>query len=485
MARLASIEKAGYFPCPTNVVETLVRATSASSLGVAPTYILDPCAGEGRPSTPSPRPWPACPPPPCGPLRRHAAAVPAPDPRQGRGDRRRARSGSQGALGGAERPARGHRERVGRGQVRHRVAQPALRPAAGGRAELAWVRMCAPFVGESGMLVLIVPDMFVGTGRYAKEMAHALYQAGFGSSLVLRFPDPEYEPFKQVAILASRPVSSGQLRLPEHRSARGRRHRPVRSHPHPHHPRLRNHALPDARHPGRAEAQRLRGRTVPRPSLDLLGDPSGNARAPCGRWRPCARSTRRWWRRPGCSTARWWAARSSKAARSSGCSRPPGSRRPTAGTEVTEVIEAEVLAAQLATIDMRTGRHRGGQQPGPQGAVRDAVGGARGRVRGPGQAPLPACVHAGAIMGRYEEALGRVHAPRAIGGPAEWHVSAAGIPRGRDPRWLAPAQGGDDGWRDGRWQNDCAPWPPAQSRPCSANPTTRRSWCCCRPRKTW
>jgi hypothetical protein len=32
------------------------------------------------------------------------------------------------------------------------------------------------------MMVLIVPDMFVGTGRYAREMTSALLQAGFGSS---------------------------------------------------------------------------------------------------------------------------------------------------------------------------------------------------------------------------------------------------------------------------------------------------------------
>lgn len=70
--------------------------------------------------------------------------------------------------------------------------------------------MCAPFVGEYGMIVLIVPDMFVGSGRYAKEMEYALSEAGFGSALVLCFPDPEYQPFKQVAILVSRASGGGR-----------------------------------------------------------------------------------------------------------------------------------------------------------------------------------------------------------------------------------------------------------------------------------
>jgi hypothetical protein len=48
MARLASIEKAGYFPCPTTVVQALVlRHVRLHPWAVAPTYILDPCAGEG------------------------------------------------------------------------------------------------------------------------------------------------------------------------------------------------------------------------------------------------------------------------------------------------------------------------------------------------------------------------------------------------------------------------------------------------------
>ena len=48
-ARLASIEKAGFFPMPPNVVEELVRChIRLAPWTSAPTYILDPCAGEGQ-----------------------------------------------------------------------------------------------------------------------------------------------------------------------------------------------------------------------------------------------------------------------------------------------------------------------------------------------------------------------------------------------------------------------------------------------------
>ena len=48
-ARLASIEKAAFYPTPTNVVEDLVRChIRLSPWTSAQTYILDPCAGEGQ-----------------------------------------------------------------------------------------------------------------------------------------------------------------------------------------------------------------------------------------------------------------------------------------------------------------------------------------------------------------------------------------------------------------------------------------------------
>jgi hypothetical protein len=262
MARLASIEKAGYFPCPTSVVETLVlRHIRLHPWAVAPTYILDPCAGEGSAVHTFAQALTSL---PTSTMAAHYADMAEQCQRRIHVraveiDAERARAAK--ALLGDRNVVHAAIESVSAvGQFGIVWLNPPYDQVSGGRAELLWLRMCAPFVGESGMLVLIVPDMFVGTGRYTREMTSALLQAGFGSSLVLRFPDPEYAPFKQVAILASRPVSSNNYAYRNIDLAVAGVIGQCNAHPHPHHPRLRHHAHPDARDPGRAAAQRLRGR---------------------------------------------------------------------------------------------------------------------------------------------------------------------------------------------------------------------------------
>jgi hypothetical protein len=305
MARLASIEKAGFFACPTNVVQALVlRHIRLHPWAVAPTYILDPCAGEGSAVHIFAQTLASL---PTSTMAAHYADM---------AEQCQRRIHVRAVEIDAERAAAA-KVLLGEQNVMHAAIEsvsavgqfgivwlnPPYDQVSGGRAELAWVKMCAPFVGESGMLVLVVPDMFVGTGRYAREMTSALYQAGFGSSLVLRFPDPEYEPFKQVAILASRPVSSNNYayrnidlqvagvigQCPRTHSHIIRAYdttptltRVIRAEPRP--------SVFEAEHPAAV--------------LDLLGDPAGGSSAlrPLA---PCAQSTQPWWRRPGCSTARW------------------------------------------------------------------------------------------------------------------------------------------------------------------------------------
>ncbi len=79
----------------------------------------------------------------------------------------------------------------------------------GRRAELTWIDMAAPMITEGGLIVLIVPDMFVGTGRRVKEMQLCLRHNGISDAMVLRFPDHSYPQFKQVAIIARKKQSGG------------------------------------------------------------------------------------------------------------------------------------------------------------------------------------------------------------------------------------------------------------------------------------
>jgi hypothetical protein len=229
MARLASIEKAGYFPCPTNVVQTLVlRHIRLHPWAVAPTYILDSCAGEGsavHTFAQALARWRAS--LPTSTMVAHYADMAAQCQRRIHVraveiDAERAKAAK--ALLGEQNVVHSAIESVSAvGQFGIVWFNPPYDHVAGGRAELLWLRMCAPFVGESGMLVLIVPDMFVGTGRYAREMASALYQAGFGSSLVLRFPDPgraqDLERLRERALLREfRTYVEGRGRLKVFRS---------------------------------------------------------------------------------------------------------------------------------------------------------------------------------------------------------------------------------------------------------------------------
>jgi hypothetical protein len=415
MARLASIEKAGYFPCPTNVVETLVlRHIRLHPWAPAPTYILDPCAGEGSAVHTFAQALASL---PTSTMAAHYADMAQQCQRRIHVravelDAERARAAK--ALLGEQNVLHAAIEGVSAvGQFGIVWLNPPYDQVSGGRAELAWLRMCAPFVGESGMLVLIVPDMFVGTGRYAREMTSALLQAGFGSSLVLRFPDPEYEPFKQVAILASRPVSSNNYAYRNidlavagviGQSSRTHTHiiraydttptltRVLRAEPRP--------SVFEAEHPAAV--------------MDLLGDPTGNSSA----LRPLAPMRSEHAAMVAAAGMFNGAVVGDKVIKGTTIKRVLKTTKHSeteAGTQVTEEIEAEVLAAQLATIDMRTAAievvnsmdHKERFEALLEAHAVEFVDLAK-RLYPPVFTPEK--------MGRYEEALGHIHAPRVIKG---------------------------------------------------------------------
>jgi hypothetical protein len=418
MARLASIEKAGFFACPTNVVETLVlRHIRLHPWAVAPTYILDPCAGEGSAVHTFAQALASL---PTSTMAAHYADMAAQCQRQIHVraveiDAERALAAK--ALLGEQIVVHSAIESVSAvGQFGIVWLNPPYDQVAGRRAELVWLRMCAPFVGESGMLVLIVPDMFVGTGRYAKDMALALLQAGFGSSLALRFPDPEYEPFKQVAILASRPVSSNNYAFRNiDLSVAGVIGQSPRTHSHI----IRSYdTTPTLTRVLRAE---------PRPSvfkaelgyahaavLDLLGDPSGSSSA----LRPLAPMRSEHAAMVAAAGLFNGAVVGHKIIKGTTIKRVLKTTRHSetaAGTQVTEEIEAEVLAAQLATIDMRTATievvnsldHKERFEALLEGHAAEFV-------------DLAKCLYPPVFtpdqMGRYEQALSHIRAPRTLVG---------------------------------------------------------------------
>jgi hypothetical protein len=415
MARLASIEKAGFFACPTNVVEALVlRHIRLHPWAVAPTYILDPCAGEGSAVHTFAQALASL---PTSTMAAHYADMAQQCQRRIHVravelDAERARAAK--ALLGEQNVVHAAIESVSAvGQFGIVWLNPPYDQVSGGRAELLWVRMCAPFLGESGMLVLIVPNMFVGTGRYAKDMAHALYQAGFGSSLVLRFPEPEYAPFKQVAILTSRPVNSGRYAYQNiDLHVAGVIGQCNQTHTHiirtyDTTPTLTRAFQAELR-PSVFEAER------PAAAADLLGDPSGSSSA----MRPLAPMRSEHAAMVAAAGLFNGAVVGQKIIKGTTIKRVLKTTKRSeteAGTQVTEEIEAEVLAAQLATIDMRTAAievvnsmdHKNRFEALLEAHAAEFVDLAK-RLYPPVFTPED--------MGRYEEALSHIRAPRAIGG---------------------------------------------------------------------
>lgn len=195
MSRLASIEKAGYFPCPERVVGQLIRECTELNFANGCAYtILDPCAGEGNAVN----------------VLRYTLAERAPSCTFGitavELDQQRAAAARQ--LLGHDNVLHGPWENVRRKNAavfNLCWLNPPYDQYAGGRTEVEWVQSVGPL---AQVIFIVVPEMFVGTGKHAERMKSALRDAGFTSASVYRFPDPEYDAFHQVIICAYK-TSSG------------------------------------------------------------------------------------------------------------------------------------------------------------------------------------------------------------------------------------------------------------------------------------
>lgn len=203
MARLAAVENALYYPTPPHLVEALVRQhLRLDAWAEAPTYMLDPCAGEGVAIHALAEAWRTIPNSLSNSYYQssydtartqvHVRAVEL--------DNQRARLA--GLLLGEENVLHRPIEHTAvHGEFNLVFLNPPYDDSSTGRQELAWIRMAEPWLTKRGTMILVLPEMFVGQGRHAGKLARLLYSLHLLRPLVLRFPDPEYQPFKQVFVV--------------------------------------------------------------------------------------------------------------------------------------------------------------------------------------------------------------------------------------------------------------------------------------------
>ena len=182
MARLASIEKAGYYPTPDRPLQQIIDFVNKSikyrTKGL-PTTIFDPCAGKGT-----------------------AVAGLA-----------RGIAGSRGRTYAVELDS----ERAAAAQaVCHKTINAGIEDILiegtadimllnppydtngdGSRAEIEFLYKTAR---RAGLTIYIVPDRFVEGGENADDLKNALYETDLQCVKCLKFPEPEYNNFKQVVM---------------------------------------------------------------------------------------------------------------------------------------------------------------------------------------------------------------------------------------------------------------------------------------------
>lgn len=91
----------------------------------------------------------------------------------------------------------------------------------GERAEIIWINAIAPYLQRYRQMILVLPERFVEGGQDEKKLCLALFKNGlqlaktrpYGGERVgaMRFPDPEYNDFKQYFIVVERPYGQPGL----------------------------------------------------------------------------------------------------------------------------------------------------------------------------------------------------------------------------------------------------------------------------------
>ena len=202
MARLASQEKAGFYPTPPTITDLIASHITAPQGG----RILDPCAGEGVALVTL-----------AEALRLEAYGVELHSSRaETASELITELNNRQGKLP-REDPHKMHLI-AGDYRLLMKTSQSGfnflyLNPPLSiytdpdsGRLEYQWLRDTRPWLQPGGLLVLVIPQSVLGHKKIAR------YLAGWYDKMqVYRFPDPEYARFRQIVLFGYRNAKASFL----------------------------------------------------------------------------------------------------------------------------------------------------------------------------------------------------------------------------------------------------------------------------------
>ncbi len=448
MARLAGLEKALYYPTDLDTVEMIAQHVKIRGWNAAETWVIDPCIGEGLAvhrfvETLKREPWDR--------LvtemyngseyaRRNVPEI----------SESRNKIFIKGIELDAER-AKAARELLGEkniveapmenaavtGKFDIMWCNPPYTMSNGRRVELNWVEQTSNYLRDGGLAIFILPDMFVSyrregntyeldNGRYAREFGAALAKAGYSSSttLALRFPDESYPQFKQVVVFAKK-NSSGYGYGDRNVVIRGT----IGDFTTIDRFGTKNeiaYELPNSYNLTKIEptiARAVEGLPkesvfanggIPASMIDFLGDPKGLSHI----MRPLAPMRKEHAAlvaAAGMFNGEVIGGRAIKGSTIKKVVRHVTEGSTQAGTSVSEIVDSEVLAAQLATIDMETGEMVVVNSLDDKDVFEKLLEEHAHEFVDLAERLYPP-MFTEDDMGRYTEALSHIHAPRKIKG---------------------------------------------------------------------
>lgn len=190
LSRLENKKKAGYFPTPTQVI---TRIRSHLEHQPEPARILDPCAGEGRALHHLFTDWPQA----------ELLGIEL-DHERAAGAEHRLDRVLQGSYAAMRLP------RTDPGISALFLNPPYDHDSEGGRLELSFLRDTQDWLMPGGLLIYIIPQYRI-SGYVARRLA-----THFKDIQIYRFPDPEFEQFRQAVIFGVKretPVKDDTLTL--------------------------------------------------------------------------------------------------------------------------------------------------------------------------------------------------------------------------------------------------------------------------------
>lgn len=229
MARIASKEIGLYYPTDLSAVELIAQHIKPACYYRYDTWIIDPCVGEGKAVNTFAEALKHS-------FIREANKLDVENTQYYRGSNYQSpgqhlresasrfyvkgieldytRAEAAAELLGKDNVLQGAAENVGLiGQFDVMWLNPPYDYVAGRRTELTWIEMTRDYLRPDGTAIFIVPDMFVQysddsgsdhAARYMDEMRRSLSKSGYKNAFVLRFPDETWPQFKQVAIFAQK-----------------------------------------------------------------------------------------------------------------------------------------------------------------------------------------------------------------------------------------------------------------------------------------